>query len=245
MSEERQRPEEDAEKEEGAATNDQKTAATSSGAVSRRGFIAGAAGAAALVALGAVSLAPQAYAVRPPGAQDQARFLGACVRCGKCMEVCPNGVVVPSPVEEGLVAMRAPRLRFDLSSSDLNGKLGWCDHCAEANGGIARCAEVCPTGALSLKDGSAFDTMLLGKARIEHDWCLAWRLKGCTICKNACPLDAITFDDNNRPVIDEALCNGCGSCEQVCVSMESTSMGEGERHRAMTRRAIAVYPIEP
>ncbi len=212
------------------------------GGISRRGFVAGAVGAGALLALGCVRFTPAEAVCRPPGAQDESRFLGMCVRCGKCMSVCPNGIIVPAHLEDGIAGVRAPRLNFSVSAAQLDGRLGWCDHCEAAGGGVARCADVCPTGALSLAEDSTFDTMSLGVAEINEDWCLAYRLKGCTICKNACPLDAISFDDNNRPHVDESLCNGCGKCEQACVSMESTSIGEGTTYRAMTARAITVHP---
>lgn len=209
--------------------------------VTRRGFVVGTCGAAALLALGCVKFAPDAKVCRPPGAQDEARFLGACVRCGKCLAVCPNGVIAPSHIEDGIVAMRTPKLHYSQATSRLGGKLGWCDHCEKENGGVARCVEVCPSGALSPEESHTFETMKLGVAVIERDWCLAWRLKGCTICKNACPLKAISFDGQNRPLVDAEICNGCGACEQACVSLESTSVGQGETSRAMTARAITVH----
>lgn len=208
---------------------------------SRRGFVAGAAGAACMLALGGVKLLPAQDVCRPPGGQDEALFIGACVRCGKCMEVCPTGVIVPTPIEDGIVNVRTPKLNFSRVASDLNGQMGWCDHCAENNGGVARCAEVCPSGALSTAIDSTFDTMHLGVAEITTDWCLAWLLKGCTLCKNACPRDAIYFDDVNRPYVDASLCNGCGSCEQVCVSLESVSLSAGDR--SADKRAIHVVPV--
>lgn len=207
----------------------------------RRGFVAGAAGAVCLLALGGVRFLPEADFCRPPGAQDESRFIGACVRCGKCLEVCPTGVIVPTSIEDGVMAVRTPKLNFSRTAQDLHGKMGWCDHCAENNGGVAKCAEVCPSGALSLEDDSSFDTMRLGLAEITTDWCLAWNLKGCTLCKNACPREAIYFDEVNRPHVQAELCNGCGSCEQVCVSLESVSFGEG--NRSATKRAIHVNSV--
>lgn len=220
----------------------QKSSGLSEG-ITRRGFVTGTCGAAAMLALGCVSFLPEGSVCRPPGAQDEARFLGACVRCGKCLAVCPNGVIAPSHIEDGLVGMRTPKLNFSQATSRLGGKLGWCDHCEEANNGVARCVEVCPSGALSPDENSSFETMRLGVAVIDHDQCLAWRLKGCTICKNACPLEAISFDENNRPIVDEKLCNGCGACEQSCVSLESTSVGQGETSREITSRAVLVQPV--
>lgn len=212
------------------------------GAVSRRGFVAGAAGGAAMLALGLVRFAPAEAVCRPPGGQDEARLLGTCIRCGKCMEVCPAGVIVPAHIEQGIAGMRTPTLDFSLSKVQLGGRLGWCDHCETADGGVPRCIEVCPSGALSAAATASFTTMRLGCAAINHDWCLAWRLKGCTVCRSACPVEAISFDEHNRPVVDEGLCNGCGACEQACVSLESASIGQGENNQTMTARAITVQP---
>lgn len=219
-------------------------AAMRSGGISRRGFVLGSAGGAAMVALGLVKFAPQTALCRPPGGQDESRLLGMCVRCGKCMEVCPAGVIAPAHIENGLVSVRTPCLSYSRSKAQLGGLVGWCDHCNDANGGTPRCAEVCPTGSLAADGGTTFESMRLGVAAINRDWCLAWRLKGCTICLNACPLGAISFDEHNRPIIDQALCNGCGACEQACVSLESTSIGQDGNNKHMTARAITVHPLE-
>ena len=219
-------------------------AAHAAGGVSRRGFVLGSAGGVAMLALGLVKFAPETALCRPPGGQDEDRLLGMCVRCGKCMEVCPTGVIAPAHIEDGIVGVRTPRLDFSRSKAQLGSLAGWCDHCDDANGGTPRCAQVCPTGALTPSEGSTFDSMRLGTAVINRDWCLAWRLKGCTICQNACPLGAISFDGNNRPVVDERLCNGCGACEQACVSLESTSIGQDENNKHMTARAITVQQLE-
>lgn len=29
------------------------------------------------------------YTLRPPGAEDEARFLSKCIRCGLCVKACP------------------------------------------------------------------------------------------------------------------------------------------------------------
>lgn len=215
-----------------------------SAAFGRRGFVLGCAGGAAMLALGLVKFAPQTALCRPPGGQDESRLLGMCVRCGKCMEVCPTGVIAPAHIEDGVVGVRTPRLSYSRSKAQLGSLAGWCDHCNAANGGAPRCAAVCPSGALDATAGTTFESMRLGVAAINRDWCLAWRLKGCTICLNACPVGAISFDDHNRPLVDQALCNGCGACEQACVSLESTSIGQDENNKHMTARAITVQALE-
>ena len=210
----------------------------------RREFVAGCAGAAAMLALGVADLYPSNRLCRPPGAQAIHQFLGACIRCQKCIEACPNGVLVPSHIEDGIVTVRTPRLNFSRSYIQLQGKLGWCDHCQEANGGVARCIQVCPSGALDAGLDMSFEEMRLGRAEFDEETCLAWRLKGCTICKNACPTGAIEFDKHNRPYLVEEKCNGCGACEQACVSLESTSVGQGETARQVNQRAVVVRHID-
>ncbi len=213
-----------------------------SGSISRRGFVTGVIGAGCMLALGGVTALPDKALCRPPGIMNEEQFIGACVRCGKCIEVCPNACISLAHLEDGLVNLRTPKLDFSRSASQLHGAVGWCDHCTQHNGGVAKCAQVCPSGALTPSAESSFDTMQLGIAHIETDWCLAWMMKGCTLCKNACPREAITFDDHNRPHVDETLCNGCGSCEQACVSLESVSVGAGDR--SATTRAITVSPVQ-
>jgi len=38
----------------------------------------------------------------------------------------------------------------------------------------------------------------------------------CGACIDECPLAAISYGDNNMPVVDEAICDDCGACEKVC-----------------------------
>jgi len=35
-------------------------------------------------------------------------------------------------------------------------------------------------------------------------------------CVNACPFDAISIGENGLPEVNENLCTGCGTCEQIC-----------------------------
>ena len=109
--------------------------------VSRRALLIGAGSTAALLGLGALRYAGHNPLVRPPGGQDEARLVSACIRCEKCYEACPRGVIVPAHIEDGLLGMRSPALKFDAD---------FCDYCADENGGEPLCVKVCPTEALAL-----------------------------------------------------------------------------------------------
>lgn len=80
------------------------------------------------------------------------------------------------------------------------------------------CREVCPKGAISMKDG---------KSVIDQSKCIK-----CGKCKNICPYDAITHqqrpcvaacgvaairtDEKNRAYIDPDYCVSCGMCMVSC-----------------------------
>ena len=185
-------------------------------------------GTAALLGLGAVRYAGSAPLVRPPGGQDEEALVSACIRCEKCYEVCPRGVIAPAHLEDGILNMRTPVMNFDAN---------WCDWCTEENGGEPLCVASCPTEAL--KVGSTPETGVLGVAELNQDLCLAYRLIGCRFCYDACQFEAMELDENNRPYVIADACNGCGACESVCVSLQNGSISAGA-----TERAIIVRPLE-
>lgn len=196
----------------------------------RRTFCTGVAGAAVMLGLGGVKLAGAETRMRPPGGQDEDRLLAKCIRCQKCLTICPNNVILPGHLEDGLLSMRTPTLTFDAS---------YCDWCAEANNGVPQCVQVCSTGALSLPEGATRETLVMGKASITTGWCLGHRLTGCKFCYLACEFGAIELDSFNRPMVIEDKCVGCGACESVCVSLQEGSIQEGQSHRA-----IIVTPVQ-
>lgn len=198
--------------------------------ISRRSLCLGIGSAVVLFGVGGLRFVGHTPIVRPPGGQDEERLISACIRCQKCLEICPHDIIKPAHIEDGIVGMRTPRL--DFSSK-------WCDWCAEANGGSPLCVEVCPTEALKLPDGATRESTILGKAVINEDTCLAYRLTGCRFCFDACPYQAIELDSDGRPSVISELCNGCGACESVCVSMQNGSLVEGATERAIVVRVEA------
>ena len=154
--------------------------------VSRRALLIGAGSTAALLGLGALRYAGHNPLVRPPGGQDEARLVSACIRCEKCYEACPRGVIVPAHIEDGLLGMRSPALKFDAD---------FCDYCADENGGEPLCVKVCPTEASHVAED--------GSIQIDKEKCI-----GCQFCVMACPY-GVRYLNEEEKVVEK-----CTLCEQ-------------------------------
>ncbi|RLF18623.1 MAG: [Fe-S]-binding protein [Thermoprotei archaeon] len=62
------------------------------------------------------------------------------------------------------------------------------------------CAKVCPVDAITLRKG--------GGVLVNASICI-----GCELCREACPFNAVGWDDEaNKPVI----CVHCGQCVEFC-----------------------------
>jgi ferredoxin-type protein NapG len=199
--------------------------------ISRRSLCVGLGGTAVLAGLGCLKFVGDDALLRPPGGQDEATLLAQCIRCEKCYEVCPRHVIKLAHLEDGIVSVRTPVMNF---YSD------WCDYCEEENDGKPLCVDVCPTAALVLPEGATAENTIIGEAELNQDLCLAYKLlNGCHFCVDACPYEALSLDNYNRPVLNLDTCNGCGACESVCVSMQNGSISAGA-----SERAIVVRPIQ-
>ena len=174
----------------------------------RREFLIGAVGAAALIAAGGAgrALAAETELLRPPGGQDEQSFFALCSRCYRCRTVCPEDIVVTATIEDGVLQARTPKLDFHR---------GYCTFCN-------KCIDVCPTGALVPFDSSS---ERIGMAVIDKNECLAYIRGACDKCVDACIYGAITLNGKGLPVVDESACNGCGICEYACPSASYGSYG--------------------
>ncbi|MCX7827069.1 MAG: 4Fe-4S binding protein [Verrucomicrobiae bacterium] len=196
----------------------------SRGVLARRGFIAlcvGAAGGLAVRATGGSS-----PALRPPGAVDEARFTGVCVRCGSCMRVCPTRILQPDLGGHGLASLLTPVARFDD---------GYCREDCH------RCNQVCPTGAIARLSLAEKRRRVIGPAKVDLDVCLLANGQECTACIRACPYQALTVVSDgfeSQPRLDLTRCTGCGACEAICPTRPARAIrvvpGAGELSKTGT-----------
>ncbi len=137
---------------------------------------------------------PEEPEMRPPGAQPG--FAQRCSGCGACARACPEAIVVPKRTND---ATPMPVVDFTR---------GACTFCGA-------CAEACDTGALLPESVSDW----AWTAAIA-DTCLSLAGISCRACEDACEIRAISFrlmtGGRAAPVLDAALCTGCGACAFTC-----------------------------
>ncbi|MBN8502888.1 MAG: electron transport complex subunit RsxB [Burkholderiales bacterium] len=101
--------------------------------------------------------------------------------------------------------------------------------------GVVRLARITglPQEPLDLKHGQAAER---GVARIDETWCI-----GCTLCIQACPVDAIIGSAKHMHVVIEEDCTGCELCLPVCPvdCIELPSVTPGRRGWSAWSEALA------
>jgi ferredoxin-type protein NapG len=187
--------------------------------------------------------------LRPPGAVDEKEFLGLCIKCGQCLQVCPYHSIKLADFGKG----------HGVGTPYIDATIRGCYACE-----AVPCVLACPSGALDHTCEKATD-IKMGIAVLEFpDTCIAmsnipvpkgynakmhnfiseqknvtqyeldvlekfdkFEGKACTLCADMCPipnpLSAISMvrDKNggSRPEIYDG-CIGCGVCEEVCPTMK-------------------------
>ncbi len=187
---------------------------TPSAPVTRRAFLGAAGGAVIMLGLGGAWRwldRPPGF-ILPPGAESDSALFSRCTKCQRCLEVCPTGVINQVLLRESVSRVGLPKLNF---------RTGYCNLCM-------KCTEVCPTHALRRIPK---EQVRVGMAIIKQDACIAYIWGGCGKCVSECPEKAIQLDSENRPVVEEAKCNGCGRCEYICptgqLRVYSIAQGKG------------------
>lgn len=138
--------------------------------------------------------------LRPPGALPERAFRIACTGCDDCVTACPKFAIRKAGVETGLGA-NTPIIIPEEQACH------WCDDFP--------CIAACTTGALVRTDTAP---PALGTALLDQAACYAWQGQPCDYCLLRCPEKgrAIFADDAGRPLIDDAVCVGCGVCMDRC-----------------------------
>ncbi|HOJ31135.1 MAG TPA: 4Fe-4S dicluster domain-containing protein [bacterium] len=136
--------------------------------------------------------------IRPPGSIEEGKFPKFCIRCGQCIRVCPSKCLKQVQMGKSLHNWMTP---------EIIPRQKGCILCQN-------CSKVCPTGAIRTVDQ---ERIKIGTAVIYREECLVWtHKKECLVCLEFCPVQAIYLDEKGRPVVNPAICTGCGLCEQNC-----------------------------
>ena len=144
-------------------------------------------------------------AVMPPGAGDFDRFTSKCVGCGFCIKECRGHVLTPSVTQYGIRGFMLPHLDFYKGECKFN-----CNHCTT----------VCPCGALLPISKEEKKQWRIGLAQYNPKLCVAYvDGQDCGACAEHCPVGALTMEsykETTIPKVNEALCIGCGACQNIC-----------------------------
>jgi len=202
----------------------------------------------ALAAGGGVVLSPTAInaenRLRPPGAVEEKKFLGLCIKCGQCLQVCPyhsikladfgkgHGVGTPyiDAVERGCYACEAVPCVLACPTGALDHN---CEKATDIKMGIAVLQN--PTTCLAIQNkpipkgyNKKMHKFLENTNNVtEYEEKVLKKFdtfegKPCTLCADMCPmpnpLTAIAMVRKGvvmQPEIYDG-CTGCGVCEEVC-----------------------------
>jgi len=164
--------------------------------------------------------------IRPPGSVAETGFLERCIKCDRCLDVCPTNVLQPASFgQAGLTGLWTPVLDFDVGHCQLSCTL---------------CSEVCPTGAirritvdekLGLGDFAERGPIVLGTAFFDLGRCLPHAMDiPCVVCQEVCPVSPKAIQTRretvtnflgksvalDKPFIIPERCIGCGICQEKC-----------------------------
>ena len=166
--------------------------------------------------------------LRPPGALDEGKFLGACIRCYRCQDACTPGAIQFYTEKDGPLA-HTPYVDPALKACTLCMKCGPAcptaallpleDKAEVRMGSVELCEALClsyKAKRIRREQGLLMD---LGREATESD-ALLERRGPCGECFMFCPLRtrAIKLEPGAflAPLIFTEHCVGCGMCEEIC-----------------------------
>lgn len=170
---------------------------------------------------------PPAHWLRPPGALREPEFVGACLRCGQCVQDCPFDALRLAGLGQPMAA----------ATPYFVARAAPCAMCE-----TLPCVAACPSGALALAD---IGRARMGLARLSApDRCYSYTGAAyCDSCLQACPLEgqAIRLEYGRtarggsfQPRVDASRCTGCGRCEAACILEGEAAITVAANHE--TRR---------
>ncbi|HZL35921.1 MAG TPA: 4Fe-4S dicluster domain-containing protein [Tepidisphaeraceae bacterium] len=137
--------------------------------------------------------------IRPPGARIEREFLDICSKCGNCVHACPVQAIHLD--NSGALGKGAPYIDPDTAG------------CVMCEG--LQCISHCPSSALMQITAEQVD---IGLAQWHDTTCLRTAVgEQCTMCVDHCPVGSAAIEvAENRIVVHESHCTGCGSCQHNC-----------------------------
>ncbi|HZK82731.1 MAG TPA: 4Fe-4S dicluster domain-containing protein [Humisphaera sp.] len=141
----------------------------------------------------------QEHFLRPPGARPEIEFISICSRCSNCVHACPVNAIQLD--HSGARGGGAPFIDPDKAA---------CEMCEPLS-----CMSNCPSSALSIVTRTEID---LGTAVWNESLCLRTVAgEQCSMCVDHCPVGPSAIHvDENRIIVDEDHCTGCGACQNNC-----------------------------
>jgi ferredoxin-type protein NapG len=137
--------------------------------------------------------------LRPPGLMHELILVNSCIRCGKCVEICPAEAIFPLSADWGAAA----------GTPAINARRQPCVLCD----GL-QCTHVCPSGALQPLYNNR--DVKMGTAVVDETRCMVFYGQPCDVCHMACPMpQTIVIERGGIRVVEES-CTGCGLCENAC-----------------------------
>lgn len=117
-----------------------------------------------------------------------------CVMCGKCIDICPKGIISKKSVRKQVVV--------ECASKEFGKQVK--EKCSIGCIGCGICVKSCKFDAIYFEDKLA---------RINYDKCVE-----CMVCVEKCPTKIIKGNLSNRKkvIIDESKCVGCTICKKRC-----------------------------
>jgi ferredoxin-type protein NapG len=150
--------------------------------------------------------------IRPPYALPELDFLLACTRCNACIEACPHHVIFPLAARLGADVVNTPAL--DLLKKGCHLCEDWpCVSACEANALVI----VAIDSADSKYKAEPAPMQKLANAEIDESSCLPFSGPECGACISVCPAEGALVLVNEKPVIHQVLCVGCGLCREACI----------------------------